>query len=247
MPLNNSTMIVIPARYKSSRFPGKPLVDLAGKPMIVRVAERCMEVLPRDRVFVATDDESIKQTCDDQNINVIMTSEYHKTGTDRIAEAAQQIETDFIINVQGDEPLIHPSDIEAVIREKQKYPNDIINAYCRISADEDPDSNTLPKVVFDEAENLVYMSRAKIPGFKEGALEPDYFKQVCIYGFTKEQLRLFHQFGRKSNLEAYEDIEILRFIDLKINVRMIEVSNASIAVDTPEDVARVLAVLGEMR
>ena len=243
MPRTDSTAIIIPARYKSSRFPGKPLVDLAGKPMIARVAEKCMQAISRDAVFVATDDDRIRQACEQHQINVIMTADNHPTGTDRIAEAASKIDADFMINVQGDEPLIQPEDIQRVIDEKRKYPADIINAYCPLSADENPAWNTIPKVVFNEAGDLVYMSRSVIPGLKEGGATPTYHKQVCIYGFTREQLQRYASFGRKSVLESFEDIEILRFLELGINVRMVEVSASSIAVDTPEDVDRVIAAI----
>lgn len=243
MPRTDSTAIIIPARYKSSRFPGKPLVDLAGKPMIARVAEKCMQAISRDAVFVATDDDRIREACEQHQINVIMTADNHPTGTDRIAEAASKIDADFMINVQGDEPLIQPEDIQRVIDEKRKYPADIINAYCPLSADENPAWNTIPKVVFNEAGDLVYMSRSVIPGLKEGGATPTYHKQVCIYGFTREQLQRYASFGRKSVLESFEDIEILRFLELGINVRMVEVSASSIAVDTPEDVDRVIAAM----
>ena len=177
-------------------------MDLAGKPMIARVAEKCMQAISRDAVFVATDDDRIREACEQHQINVIMTADNHPTGTDRIAEAASKIDADFMINVQGDEPLIQPEDIQRVIDEKRKYPADIINAYCPLSADENPASNTIPKVVFNEAGDLVYMSRSVIPGLKEGGATPTYHKQVCIYGFTREQLQRYASFGRKSVLES---------------------------------------------
>lgn len=243
MPRNDAPAIIIPARYKSSRFPGKPLVDLHGTPMIVRVAEQCAKAGGQDSVFIATDDDRIADACCQHGFQTIMTSPDHPTGTDRIAEAADQIEAEMIINVQGDEPLIRPEDITAVIEAKRRHPDEVINAYCPISADEDPHSNTLPKVVFNEGGRLLYMSRAAVPGVKDGAPAPTFHKQVCIYGFSRAELEQFRGFGRKSRVEAYEDIEILRFFDLGISVRMIEVSASSIAVDRPEDVDKVLAVL----
>ena len=214
MPRTDSTAIIIPARYKSSRFPGKPLVDLAGKPMIARVAEKCMQAISRDAVFVATDDDRIREACEQHQINVIMTADNHPTGTDRIAEAASKIDADFMINVQGDEPLIQPEDIQRVIDEKRKYPADIINAYCTLSADENPASNTIPKVIFNEAGDLVYMSRSVIPGLKEGGATPTYHKQVCIYGFTREQLQRYASFGRNPFWNLLKTLKFSAFLSL---------------------------------
>ena len=243
MPQIKSTIIVIPARYKSTRLPGKPLIEFANKPMIIIVAERCAEALGKSHVYVATDDIKIKQTCEKYGVNVIMTSEKHLTGTDRIAEASQKLNADYIINVQGDEPLINPEDIKAVIEEKHKYPNDIINAYTTIKSTDDVASKTIPKVVVNENNKLIYMSRSVVPGLKDDNLNPEYKKQVCIYGFTNDQLKAFSSYGRKSTIEAFEDIEILRFFEIGYDVRMVEVHSRYIAVDTENDVSRVREIL----
>ena len=234
------TVIIIPARYKSSRFPGKPLTPILGKPMILWVAEICSHALPIESVFIATDDSRIKEVVERAGFKAVMTSEKALTGTDRIADAANQIDADIYINVQGDEPLLDPNDILSIIDAKKKYPNEIINGYCKISDNENSDSLNIPKVVFNENNQMVYMSRNLIPGTKSKDFKPaNYYKQVCIYAFSKKDLLNYVDFGRKGTLELYEDIEILRFLDIGIPIRLVETNNASMAVDVPEDVVRV--------
>tara|TARA_B100000795_G_C22732636_1_gene412045 strand:+ start:471 stop:1223 length:753 start_codon:yes stop_codon:yes gene_type:complete len=234
------TVIIIPARFKSSRFPGKPLTSILGKPMILWVAELCSKALPKENIYVATDDKTIKKVVEDAGYNVVMTSEKALTGTDRIADAANQIDADIYINVQGDEPLINPDDILSIIDAKKQYPNEIIGAYCKISNNEDPTSLNIPKVVFNENNQMVYISRKLIPGTKSKTHKPPhYFKQVCIYAFNKNELNDFIRFGRKGTLELYEDIEILRFLDIGSVIRVVETKNSSLAVDIPDDVKMV--------
>jgi len=234
------TVIIIPARYKSTRFPGKPLTPILGKPMILWVAELCVEVLPAEFVYIATEDFQIKEMVEKAGFNVVMTSNKCLTGTDRIAEAANQIEADIYVNVQGDEPLLNPTDILSIIEAKKKYPNEVINGYCKIGDNEEPESVNIPKVIFNEDQQMVYMSRSLVPGTKtKDLVPPHYYKQVCIYAFNKQELIDYAEFGRKGTLEFYEDIEILRFLDIGVNIRVVETKSVSLAVDVPEDVKRV--------
>jgi len=234
------TVIIIPARYKSTRFPGKPLTLILGKPMILWVAELCAEVLPAEFVYVATEDFQIKEIVEKAGFNVVMTSNKCLTGTDRLAEAATQIEADIYVNVQGDEPLLNPTDILKIIEEKKIYPNEIINGYCKIGDNEEPESVNIPKIIFNENQQMVYMSRNLLPGTKtKDFVPPNYYKQVCIYAFNKQELIDYAEFGRKGTLEYYEDIEILRFLDIGVNIRVVETKNISLAVDVPKDVLRV--------
>lgn len=235
---------LIPARFGSSRYPGKPLVSLLGKPMILWVAELAAEALGHENVYVATEDEQIALTVKNAGFQAVMTSDSALTGTDRIAEAAEYIDADIYINVQGDEPLASPLDILKVRDEKLKYPNDIVNAFSWISSEEDPHCVNIPKVITNEVNELVYISRSAIPGFKDKHKAPTvYKKQVCIYAFTKDELVAFRKFGRKSELENSEDIEILRFLELGKKIRMIETLPGSLAVDAPGDVQLVEAAL----
>jgi 3-deoxy-manno-octulosonate cytidylyltransferase (CMP-KDO synthetase) len=231
------TVIIIPARYKSSRFPGKPLTPILGKPMILWVAELCARAISIKNVYIATEDFRIKDTVESAGFNAIMTSDKPLTGTDRIAEVANQIEADIYINVQGDEPLINPSDITRIIDEKKKYPNSVIKGFCKIGRDEDPKNINIPKVIFTEDKRMVYMSRQLLPGSKSVENIPlSYYKAVCIYAFSKKDLSDYAKFGRKSTLELYEDIEILRFLDIGTTVRLVETKEGSLAVDVPGDV-----------
>ena len=233
-------VIIIPARYKSTRFPGKPLTPILGKPMILWVAELCSEVLPAKCVYIATEDFQIKEVVEKAGFNVVMTSDKCPTGTDRIAEAANQIEADIYINVQGDEPILSPADILTIIETKKMHPNEVINGYSKIGDNEDPESVNIPKVIFNENKQMVYMSRHLLPGSKTiDFVPPHYYKQVCIYAFNKQELIDYAEFGRKGTLESYEDIEILRFLDIGVNIRVVETQSVSLAVDVPEDVIRV--------
>jgi 3-deoxy-manno-octulosonate cytidylyltransferase (CMP-KDO synthetase) len=234
------TVALIPARYKSTRFPGKPLVRLLGKPMILWVAELAAEAIGNENVYVATDDERIASVVTEAGFRAVMTSREALTGTDRLAEAANMISADIYLNIQGDEPTVHPSDVLKIRDAKIESRNSVINGYCWIGKHEDPHNVNIPKVITNEAGDLIYMSRLALPGFKEKEKAPHrYKKQVCIYAFDRGELQLFARFGRKSELEACEDIEILRFLELGTPVRMVEMTGSSLAVDVPEDVPTV--------
>ena len=243
-----SVSIVIPARYKSSRFPGKPIVDIDGTPMIIRVADIASKVVPKENIYIATEDERIAKVVDDYDYKVILTSDNCLTGTDRVCEASQEIDSDIIVNIQGDEPLLDSDDIQKVIDEKLKYPDSVINCMSRFDSTEATNRN-IPKVVSNFNNDLIYMSRSAIPGTKEGHSKLVH-KQVCIYAFTKDELDKFYQFGLKhgkTQIEWSEDIEILRFLELGINVKMLETYGTTQAVDVPEDVDKVLEILNERK
>jgi len=231
--------VIIPARYQSSRFPGKPLVDILGKTMIQRVWERCCLAVERNLVYIATDSEEIQKVAVEFGAQVIMTSSDCLTGTDRLAEANLQLDCDFIVNVQGDEPLISPTDIQTVIKEYENAPNTIINAMCRLKNEQEFRSFTVPKVVVSNSGNLLYMSRSPIPVTKTDQFKFGY-KQVCIYAFSKEHLDFFASHQKKTAIEEIEDIEILRFLENDIPVKMIEVATSNIAVDVPDDLKKVV-------
>jgi len=229
--------VIIPARYESSRLPGKPLINLCGLPMIVRTYQQCIKACPAEKVYVATDDERIRHTCELNGIQVIMTSSDCLTGTDRIAECAQYLDADVFINVQGDEPLFNPEDLQTLIEAARNYPEEVLNGYCEINEESFFRSSSTPKVVFRADGRLLYMSRAAIPTNKQLGFETAW-RQVCAYAFPRKALSDFSSTNEKTLLESMEDIEILRFLELGWEVRMLELSSNSIAVDTPEDVKR---------
>ena len=238
------SVVIIPARFGSSRFPGKPLVKLLGKPLILWVAELSAIAVGSQNVYVATEDKRIVNMVQSANFQTIMTSKDSLTGTDRLAEASQHIEADIYINVQGDEPLVKPSDIVKIRDAKIDQIDKVINGFSWINNNEDPDNVNIPKVVTNENNDLVYISRKAIPGFKNLKYSTlRYKKQVCIYAFTKEELLSYKNYGRKSKLEQYEDIEILRFLEIGKVIKMIETEAGSLAIDVPEDVPKVEDVL----
>lgn len=232
---------VIPARYKSSRFPGKPLIRLNGIPMIIRVAKIVEKAMGKENTYIATDDSQIKNLVEQNGFNVVMTSEDCLTGTDRVYEFSKYIEADIYVNIQGDEPLLDFNEIIKIVKFKKQNYNYVINGMCNITSNEDPSNRNIPKVVVNKDNQLIYMSRLPIPGSKEinSSVSKTYKKQVCIYAFNKNELEAFGNQKDKSEFERYEDIEILRFFDLKIPILMIETKESSLAVDVIEDVAKV--------
>lgn len=235
-------VVVIPARYGSGRFPGKPLIPIAGVPMIERTFRRCALGYPENRIWVATDDQRILAHCESVGIQALLTSSDCLTGTDRVAEFARKVEADYYINVQGDEPLFNPTDIPGFIDNIGRYPGTVLNGFCSIEEEAMFYDPSMPKVVFDGNHRLLYMSRAAIPTSKALAFRRAW-RQVCIYAFPREALLAFSAFGRKTPLEEIEDIEILRFIELGYRVQMVETSSQSVPVDNPGDVEKVERII----
>ena len=235
-------VIVIPARYHSTRLPGKPLIDLNGKSMLQRTYNQCVKAINSNSIFVATDHKKIKKHCIKNKMNCILTSNKCLTGTDRVVEFSKKIDADIYINVQGDEPLINPNDIVKLIDFSKKHPNYIINGYTPISKEEDFKNINIPKVVLKENNDLLYISRSAIPGNKNEKFIKAW-RQVCIYAFPKSSLEIFSLKNIKTKIEKIEDIEILRFLELGYNVKMLLLSNNSISVDTEEDVEKIKKII----
>ena len=232
-----STSIIIPARFGSSRYRGKPLVKILGREMVIRVADICSKI-KNVKVFIATDSKKIANVVKKNGYNYIFTSSSCLTGTDRVAEASNKIRSKIFVNVQGDEPTINPKDIRKIIEAKKKFPNHVICGYDKIHNLENPSSINLPKVVVNSKGELIYISRALVPGAKKNNQKIQYHKQVCIYAFNKQQLKKFYSKRKKSETESIEDIEILRFFDLNEKIKMIKLNSNSIAVDEIADVKR---------
>ena len=230
-------IVVIPARYKSKRLPGKPLAKIGGLPMIVRTYNQCRKVVRKDNIIVATDSVKIKKVCNEYKINSIITSSKCLTGTDRVAEVAKKINCNFYINVQGDEPFFNPYDLKKLINIAKKKPNEIINGYAEIKDKKLFFSSSIPKVVFDRKEYLLYMSRGPIPSNKKFVFKKAW-RQICAYSFPKKALSDFTKIKNKTPIESLEDIEILRFLEHGHRVKMIKMSNKSLAVDNNEDLEK---------
>ena len=229
---------VIPARYASSRFPGKPLADICGKPMIYWVYQQAKKVESLDEVYVATDDQRIIDVCKKYDINALLTSSEHKTGTDRLGEVAGMIDADYYINIQGDEPMIEPEVIEKIIAKAIDTPYaDVINSMTRITEESDVYSNTCVKVASGEDGRLIYLSRSAIPYPKNGQTIP-YYKHLGLYALKKDALKWFCTHERKI-LEKTEDIEMMRFLENGTPIYIVDVNSNTIAVDRLEDIIRV--------
>tara|TARA_B100001057_G_scaffold475815_1_gene543037 strand:- start:993 stop:1715 length:723 start_codon:yes stop_codon:yes gene_type:complete len=230
-------LIIIPARLKSKRLPSKPLLEIKGIPMVVRTFRQCKKAIPEKNIIVATDSNKILSICKQFRVPTIMTSKKHLTGTDRIVEVSKKINSEIYINLQGDEPIFPSKDIKKFVKIALKNKKEILNGYCKINKLRDYKNLNIPKLVFDENNYLLYMSRSTIPASKKFQFKEAY-KQVCIYSFPKDKLRKF-QNKKKTKFEKIEDIEILRFLELGHKVKMIRLSSKSISVDTKKDLARV--------
>lgn len=235
---NMDIKLIIPARYQSTRLPGKPLVEIAGIPMIQRVYHQCALVMEKDKIFVTTDDTQIETFCKLLDIQVVMTSESCLTGTDRVAEASRILGGDVFINVQGDEPVFNPNDIQILLNAVFEDPTKIYCGYAEIRDEDSYRSLSIPKMIFSQSNRLMYTSRNPIPGNKKGIFLSAK-RQICAYAFTPESLDLYFSRGVKTPLEEQEDLELLRFLEMDIPVYGLEMSDISIPVDHPEDILKV--------
>ena len=235
--IKQSVSVIIPARYKSSRFPGKPLVDINGKPMIIRVADIANEAVSKENVYIATENNKIAKVVKEYGYNVIFTSDSCLTGTDRVAEASTELDSDIIINIQGDEPLLNPEHIQQVVDAKIENPNHVITCMSRIESYENVNDLKMPKIIVNPQNELMYCSRGAIPSGKYGPGK-NAKKQVCIYAFSKDELKKFYEQSKigKTPLEWVEDIEINRFLELGMKVKIVEIEGSTYAVDFPEDI-----------
>lgn len=234
-------VLIIPARFKSSRLPGKPLIKILNKELILWVLEACSKAINKKFIFVATDNKKIFKFVINKDFNAIMTPSNCLTGTDRVAYVAKKIHANIYINVQGDEPLIKNKDIELIIRNKIKFKDHVICGYADIHKKNDLINTNIPKIIMNDKNNLVYASRLPIPGYKDeiNKIKIKYYKQVCIYAFNKSHLNKFLNYKKKSTLETFEDIEILRFLELNTKIKMIKINNQNLAVDVKEDIIKV--------
>jgi 3-deoxy-manno-octulosonate cytidylyltransferase (CMP-KDO synthetase) len=239
---------IIPARYASTRFPGKPLALIAGKPLLQHVVERCQQAKTLSEVVVATDDTRIWEVA--QNFcRVEMTAPEHATGSDRIAEVAARCPCDAVLNIQGDEPLIEPAAIDAVANALTGA--EMSTAAAAIAKPEDYEDPNVVKVVVNAAGRALYFSRRTIPYLREAASGSaseqlaafPFLKHLGIYGYRRETLLRLVKFP-VSPLERAEKLEQLRALENGIPIVVVKVNYDSVGVDVPADVARVEQLLG---
>ncbi len=262
-PPNNpksKVVAIIPARYDSVRLPGKALLEISGKPMVCRVVERALAARNVGRALVATDDKRIRDVVAAAGYEVVITRADHTSGTDRIAEVAQSLDAEIIVNLQGDEPLIAAETIERAvdaIAGDETGETGIATTWEPIESAEDVLNPAVVKVVVSEDETAIYFSRAPVPyprdevrqhGGLEAALqrEPQLFlqfrKHTGLYVYRREVLLQFASWPQ-SELERKESLEQLRALEHGVKIRVIKASSSSVGVDTAEDLARVRALV----
>jgi 3-deoxy-manno-octulosonate cytidylyltransferase (CMP-KDO synthetase) len=230
---------IIPCRYQSSRFPGKPLALIGDKPMMWHTYQRALESKVLDQVYIATDDSQIAEVAKNFSLNVIMTSSEHKTGTDRVAEASKYVSSDYYVNIQGDEPFIDPKSIQILVEKiiNCKDPAiQAVNAYTLIEdINELVDINTV-KVIMDIDKNALAYSRQAIPYPKSDVAS--YYKQLGLYAFKLSGLKIFID-NTPASLELIEGVEMYRLLENQHRIAMVLTNDSSLSVDTPNDLNRV--------
>jgi 3-deoxy-manno-octulosonate cytidylyltransferase (CMP-KDO synthetase) len=229
---------IIPARWGSTRFPGKALHGIAGKPLIRHVWERCLEADCLDQVVIATDDMRIAEAGFNFGAEIAVTAADHPSGTDRVAEVARKLKkASIILNIQGDEPLVDPALLRRLARKLQDNPNiPMITAATPISPEELLSENNV-KVVLDRRGDALYFSRSAIP-FRRGTNEIPSYKHLGIYGYRRKALLEFVRMSPGS-LEQAEQLEQLRALENGLKIRVVVSETCSIGVDTPEDATEV--------
>jgi 3-deoxy-manno-octulosonate cytidylyltransferase (CMP-KDO synthetase) len=240
-----SFLIVLPARYGSTRFPGKPLAEVAGKPLIEWVYTRAQAIRGAGELAVATDDRRIAEAVEAFGGSVVMTSSEHATGTDRVAEVARSRDFPYVVNLQGDEPVFDPALVESMIDRLAGSPDvDIVTACHPIETQEDFDNPNFVKVVMDGDGNALYFSRSPVPagGVATGPATP--YRHVGIYAYRKDSLLRFTTLP-STDLERTERLEQLRALENGMRIAVLITDKPTLGVDVPEDVINVEKELGK--
>lgn len=240
--MNNMVAVgVIPARYHSTRFEGKVIADILGKPMIQHVWERAKEALLLDDLIIACDDQRVKDVADSFDAKAVMTSKDHPSGTDRLVEVVNPLDVEIVINIQADEPLIRPVMIDSIV-DVLSNDNSISMATLMRKIDNPSDINNdnVVKVVTDKDGFALYFSRSAIPYQAKDSLirEPTYYKHIGIYGYTKDFLFTYKNIPL-SKLEKIERLEQLRVLEDGFRIKVIETKFDTIGVDTPQDLDKI--------
>jgi len=235
---------IIPARLAAVRLPSKPLLDILGKPMIQWVWENAKQAKTLGEVMVATPDEEIAEVVRAFGGIAVMTSPAHRSGSERLAEVAQTLTADIIVNIQGDEPLMPPENIDAVARPLMEDPALPMSSLMCPATEEEADKPTVVKVVVDRTGNALYFSRAHIPFPRDPSAPALVYKHLGIYAYRREFL-LQYAAMEPTPLEQMEMLEQLRVLENGYRIRMVQVEQTSIGVDTEEDLHRVRGILAQ--
>lgn len=235
------TVIIIPARYQSSRLPGKPLIDINGKPMIQHVVEAAYKVKGVDEVYVATDDQRILEVVEGLGYKALMTDKNHPSGTDRLIEVSQKIKADIYINLQGDEPLINVEDVGKLVTLIKNNPKIDCASMCHPITEEEANNPNSVKVVLGKGKKALYFSRSRIPYKREETALP-YYKHIGVYAYRSNLLADYPKV-ENSSLELTESLEQLRLLSNDVDIHMMEVEFAYPGVDTEENIHYLLNIM----
>tara|TARA_R110002126_G_scaffold78829_1_gene196057 strand:- start:10104 stop:10838 length:735 start_codon:yes stop_codon:yes gene_type:complete len=233
---------MIPARYSASRFPGKLMKDLAGKPVILRTYEAALHTNLFDEVYVVTDSDSIFKTIESANGKVIMSKKEHECGSDRIAEAVIDLDVDVVINVQGDEPFIDAISLSKLIdafKNDTDKEIDLASLKVQITNKEDIENPNNVKVITDVNDLAIYFSRSVIPFHRDKTINVKYYKHKGVYAFRKQALIDFYN-TPITPLEAAEKIEAIRYQEIGKKIKMVETDVEAVGIDTPEDLEKAI-------
>ncbi|MGB0891329.1 MAG: 3-deoxy-manno-octulosonate cytidylyltransferase [Flavobacteriaceae bacterium] len=236
---------MIPARYSASRFPGKLMKDLGGKPVILRTYEAALQANLFDEVYIVTDSNVIFKTIKNAGGKVIMSTKEHECGSDRIAEAVENIEADIVINVQGDEPFIDAISLSKLInvfKKDTKKEIDLASLKVQITNKEDIENPNNVKVITDVNNLAIYFSRSVIPYHRDKDINTKYYKHKGVYAFRKQALLDFYN-TPITPLEAAEKIEAIRYQEIGKKIKMVETNIEAIGIDTPEDLEKAIQFL----
>ncbi|KAK8962270.1 hypothetical protein KSP40_PGU006368 [Platanthera guangdongensis] len=240
---------IIPARFASSRFPGKPLVQILGKPMIQRTWERAKMASTLDRVVIATDDDTIAKLCHEFGADVVMTSETCKNGAERCNEALDKLGNDYdvVVNIQGDEPLIEPEIIDGIVKALQVSPDAVFSTAVTSLKPEDGTDPNRVKCIVDNNGYAIYFSRGLIPYNKSGKVNPQfpYLLHLGIQSYDAKFLKIYGELSA-TPLQSEEDLEQLKVLENGYKMKVIKVEHEAHGVDTPEDVDKIESLMREM-
>jgi len=236
---------MIPARYSASRFPGKLMKDLEGKPVILRTYEATVATQLFDAVFVVTDSDVIFNMITEHGGKAIMSTKEHDCGSDRIAEAVENMEVDIVINVQGDEPFIDEVSLKKLIevfKNDTSQEIDLASLKVQMTNEEDIQNPNNVKVITDRKDFAMYFSRSPIPFARDQEMETKYYKHIGVYAFRKSALIDFY-YTPKTPLESSEKIEGIRYLEVGKRIKMVETQSAVVGIDTPEDLEKAKEIL----
>ena len=234
---------VIPARYRSSRLPGKPLVDICGRPMVWWVYHRAIQAKGLDDLIVATDDDKIVEVCSSYGIKCILTDKNHRTGVDRVSEVSQKIDADYYVLIQGDEPLIEIESIEEMCRlvKQDNEPDCVYTFKTPIHNPVDVVNVTIIKTVTDLNNRILFSSRSPIP-YPKNSIDFDYYKTVGLYAYPRNVIKNYSELTC-GPVEAVEEHDIIRMLENGITIKAFPLETDTISVDTEKDLQRVRKII----